>query len=72
LNTTLIVNDTLKKPLLERKERDTNMYRMLKIVEHVSGYLYACKDDDSEATVYRRVVMILDELFCGTDVMLAE
>jgi hypothetical protein len=72
LEDALIVIDALKKPLLERKERDTDMYRMLKIVEHVLGYLYACKDDDSEATVYRRIAMILDELFCGTDVMLAE
>lgn len=53
LEDALIVIDALKKPLLERKERDTNMYRMLKIVEHVLGYLYACRDDDSEATVYR-------------------
>ncbi|KAG0184925.1 hypothetical protein DFQ28_010230 [Apophysomyces sp. BC1034] len=72
LEDALIVIDALKKPLLERKERDSDMYRMLKIVEHVLGYLYACKDGDSEATVYRRIAMILDELFCGTDVMLAD
>ncbi|KAF7730091.1 hypothetical protein EC973_003037 [Apophysomyces ossiformis] len=72
LEDALIMIDALKKPLLERRERNTDMYRMLKIMEHVLGYLYSCKDGDSEATVYRRIAMIMDELFCDTGVMLAD
>ncbi|KAG0170776.1 hypothetical protein DFQ30_002004 [Apophysomyces sp. BC1015] len=66
LEDALIVIDALKKPLLERRERDADMYQMPNSMEHMLGYLYDCKNGNSVATAYRRIAMIMDELLHDT------
>ncbi|SAL98519.1 hypothetical protein [Absidia glauca] len=68
----LLKIDELKAEFLKNKDRFSEGYVMLKVVEYILEVLDDWKEDDSETTVYRRIATIFDFMFRDTRVKLVE
>ncbi|CAO3673796.1 unnamed protein product [Rhizopus stolonifer] len=62
----------LKISYLESRNHHCQTYKMLKILEQVLDFINDWREDDSETTCYRRFGGIMDHLFRGSDVRLAD
>ncbi|ORX55605.1 hypothetical protein DM01DRAFT_1345108 [Hesseltinella vesiculosa] len=68
----LLLVHELQKPLLSANQFDAQQYRVLKIVEYLLDCLDTYSAGENEATVQRRFATILDHVFRGTKIKLAE